>query len=102
MQNPRGTAKRHEFTWKTTHAGDGAAKKIGGRHLKLVDKSTGLVVARFIHTAGSWTKRGVVEFWQDVGEDRQEWERVVLLSALGVLELKNRTRAAEAAGVGGG
>ena len=28
----------------------GAAKKIDGRHLKLVDKSTGLVGARFIHT----------------------------------------------------
>ena len=30
-----------------------------------------------------------MEFGQDVGKDCQEWERIVLLSALGILELKN-------------
>lgn len=53
-------------------------------HLKMVDRETGRVVARFKHHMWYGLKRGVLDFEEFDGGD--SWEVVVVLSGMAVLE----------------
>ncbi len=78
------------FLWKRTH---GFPSYIGGRksmrHLKLVEKDTGNVVGLFVYYGWliSWRQKGRILFWKSWGE---EWERMVLLAALSLMEVARR------------
>ena len=78
------TGERQEFEWRGTHEVKGFWKKVDGYHLKLVDKATGDLVARFIHDLESRSTCGVFEMKRDLGGD--EWDRIVILSGLGMLQ----------------
>ena len=98
VELPRGSGQQRELMWKATRDVDETFKRLMGRHMKLVDTATGDVIARFIDATVNWSTRGVVEFWQDFGEDGgKEWEKVVLLSVLALLEAKKRKSSAAAA-----
>ncbi|PVH81294.1 hypothetical protein DL98DRAFT_514713 [Cadophora sp. DSE1049] len=82
-----GTLGRRTFDWKRTHAveGMGAFKReLDYLHLKMVERETGRVLARFKHHMWYGQKRGVLEVEEYEGGDG--WEVVVVLSGMAVLE----------------
>lgn len=78
------------FDWKRTHniAGKGVtARELDYLHLKMIDRRTGKVVARFVHHLWFGKKRGVFEIEElKDGDEGVAWERFVLLSGMAVLE----------------
>ncbi|KAK5072163.1 hypothetical protein LTR64_004058 [Lithohypha guttulata] len=109
---------RHEFMWVRTHGSE--AKHLGGeetnsssfRNFKLIDCASqaqtgnGEVLAVFACNAfKSWKKLGKVVFRVD-GSMRgwgQEWEVMVLLSVLGLVEMsRRRARQRRSSGAHGG
>lgn len=89
---------RGEFEWKGTHGGVGGDRYRGGsvvkKSMKLVDRETGDVVARFVRTEESIRgekERARVEVWREFGVREgkgggEEWDRVVLITALALQE----------------
>lgn len=81
---------RKEFEWKGTkgNGNEGTVGKVGNkivrRSIKLLDKGTGEIVARFVSSGGEG-ERGCFEIWKDFG-DSELWERVVILSSLALQE----------------
>lgn len=55
-------------------------------HLKMVDRETGNVLARFKHHIWYGGKRGVLEMEDFDGGSGEGWEVVVVLSGMAVLE----------------
>jgi hypothetical protein len=100
------TGERRDFEWKGTHDVKGLSKnthkiskkmedfayKIDTQHLKLVDKTTGEIVARFIHNplvdSRNFGKRGDFEIKRDFGG--REWDKIVILSSLALQEFLQR------------
>ncbi|KAI9707628.1 MAG: hypothetical protein M1836_000589 [Candelina mexicana] len=86
---------RKTFIWTRTHNDkyldtDTDATKLCHRHLKLVDEATDEVVALFLsNRLKSWHKMGKFQVWKSWG---QEWELMMLLTGLTVIE-KARRRA---------
>lgn len=82
-----GTPGRKVFDWKRTHDVQGAgavAQKVDWLNLKMVDRESGNVVARFVHHPWYGSKRGVFEI-EDF-EGVEEWDKIVVLSGSAVLE----------------
>ncbi|KAH7400271.1 hypothetical protein BKA64DRAFT_671485 [Cadophora sp. MPI-SDFR-AT-0126] len=82
-----GTLGRRTFDWKRTHAveGMGAMKReLDFLHLKMVERETGRVLARFKHHLWYGQKRGLLEI--EEYEGGEGWEFVVILSGMAVLE----------------
>jgi len=82
-----GTFGRRTFDWKRTHAieGMGALKReLDYLHLKMVERETGRVLARFKHHCWYGQKRGELEI--EEYEGGEGWEVVVVLSGMAVLE----------------
>lgn len=82
---------RRVFDWKRTHDVEGvraATKKADWLNFKMVDRESGRVVARFVHHPWYGKKRGVFEIERGVGGS--EWEKVVLLSGMALVEYKRK------------
>ncbi|KAG4432385.1 hypothetical protein IFR05_012135 [Cadophora sp. M221] len=78
---------RRTFDWKRTHNVEGMGvlkSELDYLHLKMVERETGRVLARFKHHFWYGMKRGVLEF-EDY-EGGPGWEVVVVLSGMAVLE----------------
>ncbi|CZT04506.1 uncharacterized protein RAG0_10933 [Rhynchosporium agropyri] len=86
-----GSIGKRTFDWKRTHevGGLGAFKReFDFFHLKMVDRETGRIVARFNHHLWYGKKRGDLEIEEFDGGDR--WELVVVLSGMAVLEYSRK------------
>lgn len=85
LDTPRG---RRIFSWKRTKKDITGLGKWDFQNLKLVDKETGKVVARFTHYFTGWSNRGVFEIEEsgEIGIGRKEWEELVILTGRGLLE----------------
>jgi hypothetical protein len=82
MPDPVG--KSHKFHWKHTKDDVGGLfSKLDTLNMKLIDESTGDVVARFMHKTSIWVMEGTFEMHEDLGE---EWDLQVFLSCLAVLK----------------
>ncbi|KAK2756102.1 hypothetical protein FQN54_005509 [Arachnomyces sp. PD_36] len=95
--------ERKAFLWKRTHSvgvGDSKPGKLSTRNFKLVDEVTGEILAVFANNGPkSYSKLGKFEiFPNDYGED---WETLMLLSGLSLIE-KERRRARQRSNGGGG
>lgn len=89
-----GNIGRRTFDWKRTHDVENVSaisRKIDFLHLKMVDRDSGAVVARFAHKLDVFgSKRGDFVFKDyDGGSD---WDRIVLLSGLAVLEYARKSQ----------
>lgn len=88
-----GSIGRKVFDWKRTSAVENKStisQKMDWLHLKMVERETGVVVARFVHNFMFGSKRGTWELEEfDGGND---WEGVVLLSGLAVLEYMRKSQ----------
>lgn len=96
-----GYNERRAFLWKRTHneAVEGRSPlKASMRNLKLVDESTGLVVAVF-NSEISFSRCGVLEVKADYGEN---FDVMVVNSCVGLYERARRRNNGAAAGAGGG
>jgi len=101
------SGERRVYEWKGTHdvknqsaqpersanrKMEELAFKIDARHLKMVNKESGEVVARFVHDPlvdkGHFGRRGTFEIWRDEGGEG--WDRVVMLSSLALQEFLRR------------
>jgi hypothetical protein len=86
-----GDGARKEFMWVRSAdfveaVGFGTAKE-DWLHMKLVDKSTSRVLVLFKHHYTGWSKRGTFEIDEEARVlDGDDWDRVVVLSGLGVFE----------------
>ncbi|THY91521.1 hypothetical protein D6C92_06238 [Aureobasidium pullulans] len=88
-----GTIGRKVFDWKRTHditTQSALGKKLDTLHLKMVERDTDTVVARFVHHFMFGSKRGTFELEQYEGGS--DWERTVLLSGLAVLEYMRKSQ----------
>ena len=88
-----GDIGRKAFEWKrTSEIADKStiSKKLDTLHLKMVEMDSQAVVARFAHTFMFGSKRGTFEFEQFEGG--KNWESVVLLSGLAVLEYMRKSQ----------
>jgi hypothetical protein len=84
---------RKTFSWKRTHDIEGVStlsKKLSFLHLKMVEKDSQEVVARFAHDTSFGSRRGTFDFEQFEGGS--DWDRVVLLSGLAVLEYMRKSQ----------
>ncbi|KAI5210849.1 hypothetical protein AUEXF2481DRAFT_7569 [Aureobasidium subglaciale EXF-2481] len=84
---------RKTFDWKRTHDVENKSaisQKLDTLHLKMVERETGAVVARFVHSFAFGSKRGVFEF--EEFEGGEDWERVVVLSGVAVLEYLRKSQ----------
>ncbi len=100
---------RKTFVWTRTHddkyiGGHDDVTKLSHRHLKLVDEATGEVVGLFLsNQLKSWHKMGKFQVWRSWGP---EWELMMLITGLAVIEKARRRararRSAWASGGGGG
>ncbi|KAH9210471.1 hypothetical protein DL95DRAFT_393382 [Leptodontidium sp. 2 PMI_412] len=82
-----GQLGRRTFDWKRTHDVEGMGllkSELDYLHLKMVERATGRVLARFKHHFWYGMKRGVLEI-EDY-EGGPSWEVVVVLSGMAVLE----------------
>jgi hypothetical protein len=78
---------RKVFDWKRTSDIENKStlsKKMDTLHLKMVERDSQEVVARFAHNFMFGSKRGTFEFGEFEGGS--DWDKVVLLSGLAVLE----------------
>jgi hypothetical protein len=87
---------RRGFVWKRTHAvgGDAGASRLSMRHMKLVDGDGdgGAVLARYLNNGTkSYRKKGKFRL---VGGWGEEWELMVLLTGLALIERERRRNAA--------
>ncbi|KAG9514569.1 hypothetical protein KCU93_g9744, partial [Aureobasidium melanogenum] len=88
-----GSIGRKVFDWKRTSAVENKStlsQKMDGLHLKMVERETGVVVARFVHNFMFGSKRGTFEFEEFDGGSN--WDSVVLLSGLAVLEYMRKSQ----------
>lgn len=88
-----GTIGRKVFDWKRTSEVDGKStlsRKMDTLHLKMVEKESQEVVARFAHNYTFGSKRG--DFHFEAYEGGSDWDRVVLLSGLAVLEYMRKSQ----------
>lgn len=98
---------RKTFVWTRTHDEQYVSKdpdvgtRLGHRHLKLIDEATSEVVALYLDNGfKSWKKKGKFQIWQSWGS---EWELMLLLTGLSVIEkARRRSRARRAAMANGG
>ncbi len=96
-----GSQERRTFIWKrTTHFGlkdEHATAKWTNLNFKLIDTQTGEVVANFAHNGiKKWKKMGKFVVRAEFGE---EWEFMVLLTGLAIIEkARRRERARRGAG----
>ncbi|KAJ5085640.1 hypothetical protein N7532_010411 [Penicillium argentinense] len=96
-----GNRERRGFLWKRTRhvAVDGeSAPILGSRSFKLVDESTGQVLAVFTREI-SFNKCGKLQIKAEYGE---AFEKMVVISLLGLYERARRRNNSAAAGGGGG
>jgi len=78
---------RKIFDWKRTHhvEGVGAVKnKFDYFHLKMIERQSQKVVARFVHCPKMGYKRGVFEM--EKYEGGENWDGIVVLSGMAVTE----------------
>ncbi|KAI9725072.1 MAG: hypothetical protein M1812_000348 [Candelaria pacifica] len=97
---------RKTFIWTRTHndkftSSDPDTAKRSHHHLKLVQETTGEVVALYLGNGlKSWHKMGKFQNWKSWG---YEWELIVLLTGLSLIEkARRRARARSAARANGG
>jgi hypothetical protein len=94
--------ERRSFIWKNTSSvGAGGAKpsKLSWRNYKLVDEPTDRLIA--VYTASVWSqkKSGKLEIYADYG---QEFDLMVIITALGLSEKQRRADNRKSSGGGGG
>jgi hypothetical protein len=99
-----GGGERRGFLWKRTHTvgvGDSKPGKISTRNFKLVDETTGEILAVFANNGPkSYSKLGKFEIYpNNYGDD---WETMMLLSGLSLIEKERRRARARNNGGGGG
>lgn len=78
---------RKIFDWKRTHHVEGVGamtNKIDYFHLKMMERESQKVVARFVHSPKMGSKRGVFEM--EEFEGGEGWDGIVLLSGMAVVE----------------
>ncbi|KAF2097187.1 hypothetical protein NA57DRAFT_77441 [Rhizodiscina lignyota] len=80
---PDPVGKPAELHWKHTKDVGGLLQRLDTLNMKLVDESSGDIVARFVHKPSIWVMEGVFEMHEDLGE---EWDLQVFLSCLAVLK----------------
>lgn len=88
-----GSIGRKTFDWRRTHDVEGKStlgKKLDVLHLKMTDRDTDTVVARFIHHFSMGSKRGRLEF--DEYDGGPDWDRIVILSGLATLEYMRKAQ----------
>ncbi|OJJ41203.1 hypothetical protein ASPWEDRAFT_34701 [Aspergillus wentii DTO 134E9] len=99
---PSGHPERRSFLWKRTHSvgvEESMPAKLSQRNFKLVDERTGELLAVYANNgAKSWKKAGKLQINKDFGRD---WDTMVLLTGLSLLE-KERRRSRNSSGGGGG
>lgn len=84
---------RKVFDWKRTseiESKSTLSKKMDFLHLKMVERDSQVVVARFAHNFMFGSKRGDFEF--EAFEGGKQWDRIVLLSGLAVLEYMRKSQ----------
>ncbi|KAI4724063.1 hypothetical protein E4T49_08193 [Aureobasidium sp. EXF-10728] len=84
---------RKVFQWKRTtevESKSTLSQKVDWLHLKMVEVESGAVVARFVHNFMFGSKRGTFEI--EEFEGGSDWDRVVLLSGLAVLEYMRKSQ----------
>jgi len=84
---------RKVFDWKRTseiESKSTLSKKMDFLHLKMVERDSQTVVARFAHNFMFGSKRGSFEL--EEFEGGSDWDRVVLLSGLAVLEYMRKSQ----------
>lgn len=84
---------RKVFDWKRTSEVESKSilsKKMDFLHLKMVERDSQEVVARFAHNFMFGSKRGTFEF--EEFEGGSDWEKIVLLSGLAVLEYMRKSQ----------
>lgn len=96
--------ERKAFLWKRTHTvgvEDSKPSKLSSRNFKLVDEATGEMLAVFANNGPkSYSKLGKFEvFPNNYGDD---WETMMLLSGLSLIEKERRRARARNNGGGGG
>lgn len=87
-----GDIGRKTFYWKRTTAVENKSslsQQMDWLHLKMVERDTGIVVAKFVHNFMFGRKRGTWEIQEFEGGS--DWDRVVLLSGLAVLEYMRKS-----------
>ena len=87
-----GSCERRTFIWKRTHhfglEDESSSATAALTNFKLLDALTGEIVANFARNGTSWRKRvGKFVIRADYGE---EWELMVLLTALAIIEKVRR------------
>jgi hypothetical protein len=88
-----GDIGRKVFDWKRTSEVESKStlsKKMDFLHLKMVERDSQEVVARFAHNFMFGSKRGTFEFEQFEGGN--DWNQVVFLSGLAVLEYMRKSQ----------
>ncbi|KAK6001338.1 hypothetical protein QM012_002669 [Aureobasidium pullulans] len=86
---------RKFFAWKRTSTvanKSALSRNLDLLHLKMVERETGMVVARFVHNFMFGSKRGTFELEESEVHGGSDWERVVLLSGLAVLEYMRKSQ----------
>jgi hypothetical protein len=96
--------ERNTFVWNRSskkELDDEDAEKWSYQNFRLIDESTGEVVAVFADNGfKSWKKKGKFKMWSGVyGED---WEKMVMLSCLSLIEKSRRRRRAQRSSNSGG
>ena len=99
-----GTYERRSFTWKRTHhfglENEGRTAKWAVTNFKLIDDQTREIVANFANNGiKQWKKMGKFVVRAEYG---QEWELMVLLTVLAIIEKARRRERARRSGKGGG
>lgn len=89
-----GNIGRKTFDWKRTHDIENMSalsRKLDFLHMKMVERDSGAVVAKFAHNCDLFGhKRGDFTFEEYNGGS--DWDRVVLLSGLAVLEYLRKSQ----------
>ncbi|CAD0094014.1 unnamed protein product [Aureobasidium vineae] len=88
-----GDIGRNVFQWKRTaeiESKSTLSQKMDWLHLKMVEVESGAVVARFVHNFMFGSKRGTFEL--EEFEGGSDWDRVVLLGGLAVLEYMRKSQ----------
>ncbi len=93
---PANSHERKTFVWKRSskkEVGDDEAYKWSFQNFRLLDESTGEKVAIFANNGlKSWKKKGKFRLWSGVYGD--DWEKMVLLTGLSIIEKARRRRRA--------
>lgn len=94
--------ERRAFIWKSTHSvgvGDTKPSMFSWRNYKLVDEATDRLVAVFTNSLWGYTKSGKLEIYANYG---QEFELMVIVTALALFERQRRRDHRSSGGGGGG